>query len=103
MIIFQTDKLEKLCERLHVLVTDLTYDDKDQSEAWKNKLARDLNHLLGRAQYFLETSGDESDVAAACATLRVVKRVAEFEGLKMMSEERTKSRREGKTPQPPIS
>jgi hypothetical protein len=75
---------EEICERLYDVCTHLTFDDKGHSDAWRNKLARDLNHLLGRAQFFLETSRDESDVSSACATLRVVRRVAEFEDIKRL-------------------
>jgi hypothetical protein len=53
---------------------------------WKSRLADDLNTLLGRAQYFLETSNDASDKEAAEATFRVVDRVVEFEELEAEEE-----------------
>ena len=53
-----------------------------QGEAWKTRLANDLNTILARAQYHLEQDADESDIDFARAVLRVVGRVAEFEGIR---------------------
>lgn len=50
-------------------------------EAWKNELADDLNHLMGRAVWWLETDRDEIDIKFGIAVVRVVERVAEFEEL----------------------
>jgi hypothetical protein len=50
-------------------------------EAWKNELAHDLNHLMGRAVWWLETDRDEIDIKFGIAVVRVVERVAEFEEL----------------------
>ena len=55
------------------------YDEKGHDEKWRNDLAKDLNTLVSRVEYFRGTSNDESDKAAEKATLRVVQRVAEFE------------------------
>ena len=57
-------------------------DDEGQECAWKNEIAKDLNTLLGRAIYEMETSGDETDIDLAGAVLRVVKRLKEAEELK---------------------
>ena len=43
--------------------------------------ASDLNTLLGRAEYSLGVSPDETDIAFAKATLEIVERVATFEHL----------------------
>jgi hypothetical protein len=51
----------------------------DHAEQWKNDCARDLNRLLGRIVFQLETDGDEEDCAWAEATIRLVFRVAGFE------------------------
>ena len=53
-----------------------------QKETWQDEVARDLAVLLGRAEYFLSTSADQSDIGAAEATLRIVRRVEEFEGIR---------------------
>lgn len=58
---------------------DISFTETRQNEKWRNQVAADLNTLLGRAQYFRETSDDESDKLAEAATLRIVQRVAEFE------------------------
>lgn len=59
------------------------FDEKNQDTDWQNDVAKELNVLLGRVQYFLETSNDESDKAAAKATLSIVQRVAEFEDINL--------------------
>ena len=45
----------------------------------RNEIAEDLNGLVARAVYCLETSCDESDIEFANSALRIVERVAEFE------------------------
>lgn len=64
------------------------FDEKGQDESWKNQVAKELNILLGRAQYFRETSNDESDQQAERATLSIAQRVAEFEELEVVNEPR---------------
>ncbi len=59
----------------------ITFSPRQQFR-WKYQIADDLNYLLDRATYFLETSADESDIQAAQVTLRIVARVAEFEGIR---------------------
>ena len=59
------------------------FKEKGQTEEWKNEVAKELNILLGRAQYFRETSNDESDQEAEMATLSIAQRVAEFEELEV--------------------
>ena len=67
-----------------VLITPQSqFDEKGQTEAWKNEVARELNVLLGRAQFFKETSNDESDKEAEEATMSIVARVAEFEEIEL--------------------
>ena len=73
---------QQKCAFLHRQCSEIEFDCDSQREHWKNEVARDLMTLLGRAQYFLETDRDESDVAAAQATLRIVRRVEEFEGIR---------------------
>lgn len=52
-----------------------------QEEDWRNDVARELNTILGRVQYEMETClpPDEFDVEFAEAALAIVQRVAEFE------------------------
>jgi len=73
-------QVEAQCKRLHLECHAIQFDCERQPHKWQNQVAQDLMHLLGRAQYFLETDRDDSDVAAAQATLRIVRRVEEFEG-----------------------
>jgi hypothetical protein len=54
-----------------------------QETRWRNRVARDLNVLLGRAKYFEETSNDASDREALRATLNIVERVATFEEIEV--------------------
>lgn len=54
---------------------------KNHTEEWKNQLADDLNHIMGRAVWWLETDRDEIDADFGAAVVRVVERVAEFEKL----------------------
>jgi len=53
-----------------------------QKESWQDQVATDLSVLLARAEFFLSTSADQSDISAAEATLRIVRRVEEFEGIR---------------------
>lgn len=48
-------------------------------EEWRNQVARDLNHLIGRATWWIETDGHKIDSRFGEAVLRIVERVAEFE------------------------
>jgi len=48
-------------------------------EEWRNEIARDMNHLVGRAVWWIETDHDETDQKFGAAVLRIVERVAEFE------------------------
>lgn len=51
------------------------------AEPWKNEVAADLNQLMGRAVWWMETCGDESDILFGNAVIRTVQRVSEFEEL----------------------
>lgn len=66
---------DEVYERLN----DIYEFSEDRPDEWRNQVARDLNHLIGRAVYSLETSCDESDIGFGNAVLRIVERVAEFE------------------------
>lgn len=55
-------------------------------EDWKNQLAADLNHLMGRAVWWLETDNDDIDHDFGAAVVRVVERVAEFEELQTIEQ-----------------
>jgi hypothetical protein len=59
----------------------VVFDEKNQTEGFKNGIARDLNRLIGQAQYELETEAEHAN-ELALATLRIVERVREFEGIK---------------------
>ena len=50
-------------------------------EEWRNQVARDMNHLLGRATWWMETDRDEIDTKFGAAVLRIVERVAESENI----------------------
>ena len=59
----------------------MTFAETGHDDPWRNELAKDLNAILARVQYSLETGGDESDMEFSCAALRVIARVADFEGI----------------------
>ncbi len=65
---------------------ETVFDELAQDEEWRNQIAIDLNLMLARARYFLETSNDQSDQEAAAATVRVVERVREFEEIKTIEQ-----------------
>ena len=54
---------------------------EEHPEPWKNQLAADLNHLMGRAVWWIETDNHDIDNDFGAAVVRVVERVAEFEEL----------------------
>lgn len=54
------------------ITLDTEFCERKQNTEEKIQLAKWLNTLLGRAQYFKETSDDESDQEAEEATLGVV-------------------------------
>jgi predicted thioredoxin/glutaredoxin len=51
-------------------------------EEWRNEIARDMNHLVGRAVWWVETDRHDIDTLFGAAVLRIVERVAEFEEIK---------------------
>jgi hypothetical protein len=69
-------------KRLLKQITSIDLDCEGQRDKWKNQVAQDLMTVLSRALYHLEQHGDESDVFAAKAVLRIAKRVEEFEGIR---------------------
>ena len=77
----EKEKVSELVTRLHNRCDRLQLADK-QAEEWQTKLADDLNTILWRARYYLEQDADETDIDFARAVLRVVGRVAEFEGIR---------------------
>jgi len=69
-------------KRLLKQITSIDLDVERQNEQWQNQVAQDLMTILSRAVYHLEHNGDECDVFAAKAALRIAKRVEEFEGIR---------------------
>ena len=69
-------------KRLLKQITSIDLDVEKQKEQWQNQVAQDLMTILSRAVYHLERNGDECDVFAANAALRIAQRVAEFEELR---------------------
>lgn len=65
------------------ITLDTRFDETAHAEDWKNQVAFDLNYILGRAVYHLETTNDGSDRNFAKAALAIVTRVAEFEGIQV--------------------
>jgi hypothetical protein len=51
-------------------------------EEWRNQVASDLNHLVDRAIWTIESDGQRIDCEFGMAVLRIVQRVAEFEEIK---------------------
>ena len=66
---------DEVLERLNVM----SEFSQNHAEQWRNQVADDLNQLMGRAVYWLETDGDTTDAEFGNAVLRIVERVAEFE------------------------
>ena len=54
---------------------------EEHPDEWRNEVARDLNVLVGRATWWIETDRDETDREFGAAVLRIVERVAEFENI----------------------
>ncbi len=61
---------------------DFQFDEKAHKEPWRNKVAAQLNELLGRIEFTLETGGDESDVSFSKAALSIIERVEIREEIK---------------------
>lgn len=66
-----------LYHKLHTLNFNLLFGDAAQRAA-----ARSLMKIIGRAQYELETCGDESDISFAAAVLELAEVLQEAVGLK---------------------
>lgn len=62
---------------------------QSHQEHWRNEVADDLNELIGRAVFVLETSCDDVDLSFGNAVLRIIERVADFEDIETI--ERPKS------------
>lgn len=73
------EKRDNKINALHTKLKTLDYDETGQTEPWKNDVAKDLNELVSRSVYCMETTADDSDVDLAEATIRIVERVASFE------------------------
>ena len=75
--------IDEVYERLHAI------DDFSEShpEEWRNEIARDLNHLVGRAVWWVETDRDETDRDFGAAVLRIAERVAETEKIERAKRE----------------
>lgn len=73
----QTKQLtaDEVLERLNNIYE---FSEKHDDE-WRNEVARDLNQLMGRAGWWVETDRDAIDTAFGNAVLRIVERVAGFE------------------------
>lgn len=50
-------------------------------DEWRNQVARDLNHIIGHAEWNSETDDDQVAVDFGNAVIRIVERVAEFENI----------------------
>ena len=59
----------------------VVFDEENQTENFQNEIAKDLNSLIGQAQYELETDEAKGEELAS-ATLRIIERVREFEEIK---------------------
>lgn len=66
---------EEVLEKL----TELYQFSEEHPDEWRNEVARDLNQLMGRAEYWVETDGDTIDTEFGNSVIRIVQRVAEFE------------------------
>lgn len=60
----------------------MTCDEENQSEPWKNDVARQLNVISGRVEYMIGMHMDETDKEFVAADQSIVERVAHFEEIK---------------------
>jgi hypothetical protein len=74
------DDTADIAKRLQARCETMMLADK-QDEQWKIDVADDLNTILVRVRHHL-MHADESDIIFARAVLRMVARVAEFEGIR---------------------
>lgn len=65
------------------ITLETEFDETGHMETWRNQVAHDLNWILGRAEFHLETSNDESDQEFAKAAIAICARVAEFEEIQV--------------------
>jgi hypothetical protein len=65
---------------------DTRFDEERQSEEWKKEVARQMNVLIGRADFFKNTSNDESDQEVEAATMELCERVRIFEEILTVEE-----------------
>jgi hypothetical protein len=79
----KTTGFEKRSEDAHAR-TKVEYTTR-HGERWRNEVAAQLNTVLARVQYEMETClpPDVDDVEFAEAALALVERVAEFEEIKL--------------------
>ena len=54
----------------------------EKEKGWRRTLAHDLNTLIAWADYELNVRGSNAEMRFAQSVLRVVARVAEFEGIR---------------------
>ena len=64
-------------------VLSYEFDEKNQSEPWKNDVASDLNTMLGMATYQYQTDIKNSK-DFVLATVRQVARISDFESIKLV-------------------
>jgi len=64
------------------LCSEIRFDSDEQPSDWQNAVAFDLNKLLYRGEQELRTAPNETNLDFAKTVLRIIKRVAEFEGIR---------------------
>lgn len=74
-------------DQLHTELNAVEYDETGHAEPWQNDVAKELNELLGRAVYWIDTDGDDADFVFAKAVLSICRRVAEFEEITVLKGE----------------
>lgn len=83
-----TDTKQLTADEVYDRLCQIHQFSEVHDEEWRNQVARDLNQLIGRAVYEVETCDDECDKSLAAAVLRIVERVAEFDEISRKGKER---------------
>lgn len=76
-----TDTKQLTVDEVYDRLNALPEFSEDHPDEWRNEVARDLNHMVDRATWWMETDRDEIDTKFGAAVLRIVERVAEFENI----------------------
>jgi ABC-type nitrate/sulfonate/bicarbonate transport system substrate-binding protein len=78
----QADTKQLTADEVLAKLDEIHEFSEKHPDEWRNEVARDLNQLIGRAVWYIETDRDDVDITFGNSVIRIVKRVAEFEEIK---------------------